>query len=149
MTRPGCLFLLLRVCGQPGLKQKAVAMDDLSSFAAGSLPFSGGGSSMAGGGTVSDVPWGGAAGSPSEQSSDLPYAPSHNSPEIDLGPAADLARTVDGGDALAAHSWTQAVHSGDNPGLFSELKDTWRPEDGGSVGFAEHPVPDAGGHGAE
>jgi len=57
-------------------------MQDLSSLAKGALTM---GCSMSNGNTVSDVPWGGAVGTPSEATSDLPYEPRMNSPELQLG----------------------------------------------------------------
>lgn len=57
-------------------------MQDLSSLAEGSLAM---GSSMAGGNVISEIPHFGAAGSPSEQTSDLPYDPQHNDPEPKIG----------------------------------------------------------------
>jgi hypothetical protein len=57
-------------------------MQNLSNLAVGSLTMS---SSMAGGNVISDIPKFGAAGSPSEQTSDLPYDPEHNDPEPHIG----------------------------------------------------------------
>lgn len=57
-------------------------MQDLSSLAKGSLAMS---SSMAGGNVISEIPKLGSPGSPSEQTSDLPYDPQHNDPEPQIG----------------------------------------------------------------
>jgi hypothetical protein len=80
-------------------------MENLSHLSAG---LTGGGSSMNGGNTISDPPWTGAVGSPSEATSDLPYGPTHNNPEMVLGPVTDLAQTIGGGDVLAGHGFTYA-----------------------------------------
>jgi len=76
-------------------------MDDLSSLAPGLS----GGSSMAGGNTVTDPGPFQAAGSPSESSADIP---AHDTPELDLGPVADMAHLVPGDGAHDGYGWPYA-----------------------------------------
>lgn len=75
-------------------------MQNLSHLAHGSLSM---GCSMAGGNVISDAPPFGAAGSPSEQTADLPYNPQHNDPEMQLGPNADKQLSTKGNDAGEFH----------------------------------------------
>jgi hypothetical protein len=87
-----------------------MALTDLSHLATG---LSGGGS-MNGGNTISDPPWGGAVGSPSEATSDLPYGPTHNNPELVLGTQTDHSHVQgDGADAFASHGFDYPDVTGD------------------------------------
>lgn len=74
-------------------------MQDLSGIVTGVY----GGSSMAGGNTVSSIPDFGAEGSPSEGTADFPVRDA----EPDLGTVTDYARFVHSGadDAFAVHGW--------------------------------------------
>lgn len=83
---------------------------DLSNLAVGIT----GGGSMGAGNTISDPPWGGAVGSPSEATSDLPYGPTHNDPELDLGTVTGHAHLVQAGDdAFAGHGFSYPDTEGD------------------------------------
>jgi hypothetical protein len=86
-------------------------MQDLSSLAAG-INF---GASMAAGNVISDTPrLGGGAGSPSEQTADLPYSPQHNNPELDLGAQEDYTNFEGASADLppASYEWQYTQGSG-------------------------------------
>ena len=84
-------------------------MQDLSSLAKGSLSM---GCSMAAGNTISDPPWGGAVGSVSEATADLPYQPKYNSPELVIG---SPSPTVSHGDTEI-----------NDTGVFTATPRTWK-----------------------
>ncbi|HEY1705617.1 MAG TPA: hypothetical protein VGG75_38515 [Trebonia sp.] len=81
-------------------------MQDLSEHARGSLAMS---SSMAGGNVLSEIPKFGSPGSPSEQTSDIPWGPSHNDPEPQIGaPSGAHTDTKTGGSGeypLSPRAW--------------------------------------------
>lgn len=83
-------------------------MQDLSALAKGSLSM---GSSMAGGNGVSEIPDFGAPGTPSEQTSDLPWAPTHNDPEpvIPMTPASHVntKKNESGAFRMTPHNWKE------------------------------------------
>jgi hypothetical protein len=97
-------------------------MQDLSHMNTG---ISGGGSSMAAGSTITPHPWGGAVGSPSEQSADVEV---HDSPELTVPDTADLTHQVDGDDSAEGHGFTEAQHAGEN--LHPQLSATWAESHG-------------------
>ena len=88
-----------------------MAVSDLSAL----VPSINGGASMAASNTISDTPEFAPAGSVSEQTADLPYAPVHNAPGPDLGTVTDHAHFVQApDDVFAGHTWDAAYSSVDS-----------------------------------